>query len=101
MYHTIRPFYYWPGIKREIVEYVSMCVSVVSRSSRKKEIFWVNAATSRSTVEMGNIIMDFVYKLPRTRNGCDGVWVIVDRLTKSAQLIILKQMVSQREPFRL
>ncbi|MCO6516618.1 MAG: hypothetical protein J6586_09040, partial [Snodgrassella sp.] len=23
MYHTIRPFYYWPGMKREIAEYVS------------------------------------------------------------------------------
>ena len=31
--------------------------------------------------------MDFVYKLPRTRNGYDGIWVIVDRLTKSAHFI--------------
>ena len=25
MYHTIRPFYYWPGMKREIVAYVNRC----------------------------------------------------------------------------
>ena len=31
--------------------------------------------------------MDFVYDLPRTRNGHDGIWVIVDRLTKSAHFI--------------
>ncbi|CAN6692016.1 unnamed protein product [Malus baccata var. baccata] len=34
-----------------------------------------------------NITMDFVYKLPRTQNGFDGIWVVVDRLTKSAHFI--------------
>ncbi|GKA57816.1 putative reverse transcriptase domain-containing protein [Tanacetum coccineum] len=32
------------------------------------------------------ITMDFVTKLPKTTNGYDTIWVIVDRLTKSAQL---------------
>ena len=31
--------------------------------------------------------MDFVYYLPRTRNGHDGIWMIVDRLTKSAHFL--------------
>ncbi|GJW12048.1 putative reverse transcriptase domain-containing protein [Tanacetum coccineum] len=31
-----------------------------------------------------NITMDFVTKLPKTSNGYDTIWVIVDRLTKSA-----------------
>ena len=35
--------------------------------------------------------MDFVYKLPRTRNGYDGVWVIVDRVTKSAHFILMRE----------
>nr|GEU70582.1 putative reverse transcriptase domain-containing protein [Tanacetum cinerariifolium] len=33
------------------------------------------------------ITMDFVTKLPRTSNGHDTIWVIVDRLTKSAHFI--------------
>ncbi|KAI5344802.1 hypothetical protein L3X38_012679 [Prunus dulcis] len=33
------------------------------------------------------ITMDFVFKLPRTQSKHDGVWVIVDRLTKSAHFL--------------
>ena len=38
--------------------------------------------------------MDFVYKLPRTRNGYDGIWVIVDWLTKSAHFIPVREKYS-------
>ncbi|GJR84255.1 hypothetical protein Tco_0155040 [Tanacetum coccineum] len=33
------------------------------------------------------IAMDFITKLPRTGNGHDAIWVIVDRLTKSAHFL--------------
>ena len=36
------------------------------------------------------IAMDFVVGLPRTRQRCDSIWVIVDRLTKSAHFLPIK-----------
>ncbi|GKD08870.1 putative reverse transcriptase domain-containing protein [Tanacetum coccineum] len=38
-------------------------------------------------MEMERIIMDFITKLPKTSNGHDTIWVIIDRLTKSAHFI--------------
>jgi hypothetical protein len=37
------------------------------------------------------IAMDFVMKLPRTKKGHDAIWVIVDRLTKSAHFLPIKE----------
>ena len=34
--------------------------------------------------------MDFVVGLPRSKDGYDFIWVIVDRLTKSAQFLPVK-----------
>ena len=34
-----------------------------------------------------DIAMDFVTKLPRTKNGHDMIWVVVDRFTKSTHFI--------------
>ena len=34
--------------------------------------------------------MDFVIGLPRTASGCDAIWVIVDRLTKTAKFLPIK-----------
>ncbi|GJR93837.1 putative reverse transcriptase domain-containing protein [Tanacetum coccineum] len=36
-------------------------------------------------------IMDFVTKLPRTSNGHDTIWVIMDRLTKSAHFLPMRE----------
>ncbi|GJS96456.1 putative reverse transcriptase domain-containing protein [Tanacetum coccineum] len=38
-----------------------------------------------------NITMDFVTKLPRTQSGNNTIWVIVDRLTKSAHFLPMRE----------
>nr|GEX27989.1 hypothetical protein [Tanacetum cinerariifolium] len=41
--------------------------------------------------DLENVTMDFVTGLPRTRSGYDSIWVIVDRLTKSANFLPKKK----------
>ncbi|GJR05168.1 putative reverse transcriptase domain-containing protein [Tanacetum coccineum] len=48
-----------------------------------------------------NITMDFITKLPRTRSGHDAIWVVVDRLTKSAHFLAIREDYSTEKLARL
>ena len=41
--------------------------------------------------------MDFVFKLPPTVQRHDGIWVVVDRLTKSAHFISIREKYSPQK----
>ncbi|GJV31685.1 putative reverse transcriptase domain-containing protein [Tanacetum coccineum] len=47
------------------------------------------------------ITMDFITKLPRTPSGYDSIWVIVDRLTKSAHFILMNEKYKMEKLTRL
>ena len=41
--------------------------------------------------------MDFITKLPRTAHRVNSIWVIVDRLTKSAHFISIQESISDEK----
>ncbi|GJS41820.1 putative reverse transcriptase domain-containing protein [Tanacetum coccineum] len=45
--------------------------------------------------------MDFITKLPRTRNGHNAIWVVVDRLTKLAHFLAIREDYSTEKLARL
>lgn len=45
--------------------------------------------------------MDFIVGLPRTPSGNDSIWVIVDRLTKSAHFLPVKRTFSLQKYAKL
>ncbi|GJZ37681.1 reverse transcriptase domain-containing protein [Tanacetum coccineum] len=48
-----------------------------------------------------NITMDFITKLPRSKSGHDTIWVVVDRLTKSAHFLVTREDYSIEKLARL
>ncbi|GJT49720.1 putative reverse transcriptase domain-containing protein [Tanacetum coccineum] len=58
--------YWWRGMKKDIAEYIPV---------------W----------KWKGIAMDFVTKLPRTSSRHDTIWVIMDRLTKSAHFLPMRE----------
>ncbi|KAL4023235.1 hypothetical protein IC575_016986 [Cucumis melo] len=90
MYRTLKKTYWWSGMKQEIAEYVDRCLICQQVKPIRQRLggFLNPFPVSEWTWE--HITMDFLFGLPRTSSGHDGIWVIVDRLTKTARFIPIK-----------
>nr|GFA32717.1 putative reverse transcriptase domain-containing protein [Tanacetum cinerariifolium] len=55
----------------------------------KQLYWWRNMKANIASYE--KITMDFITKLPKTTNGYDTIWVIVDRLTKSSHFLPMRE----------
>ncbi|GJX93202.1 hypothetical protein Tco_0347788 [Tanacetum coccineum] len=87
MYHDLKKLYWWPNIKAIIAEYVGKCLTC---SRVKAECQKPSGLLVQPEIPMWKwerITMNFVTKIPKTSIGHDTIWVIVDRLTKSAHFI--------------
>ncbi|GKB01503.1 putative reverse transcriptase domain-containing protein [Tanacetum coccineum] len=101
MYQDLKKLYWWPNMKAIIAEYVGKCLTC---SRVKAECQKPSGLLVQPEIPMWKwerITMDFVTKLPRTSNEHDTIWVIVDRLTKSAHFIPTRETDSMETLTRL
>nr|GEU28869.1 putative reverse transcriptase domain, ribonuclease H-like domain, aspartic peptidase domain protein [Tanacetum cinerariifolium] len=87
MYQDLKKLYWWPNMKAIIAEYVSKCLTL---SRVKAECQMPSGLLIQPEIpkwKWERITMDFVSKLPKTSNGHDTIWIIIDRLNKSTHFI--------------
>ncbi|GJV33898.1 putative reverse transcriptase domain-containing protein [Tanacetum coccineum] len=84
IYQDIKKLYWWPNMKADVTTYVSKCLTcarVKAEHQRPSSLLVQTEIPNGSGI---NITMNFVTKLPKSSQVYDIIWVIVDRLTKSA-----------------
>ena len=94
MYHTLRVHYWWPRLKKDVVEFMSKCLVCQQIKVEHQKPACKLQSLPLLEWKWEHITIDFVSGLPCTLSGHDMVWVIVDRLTKSAYFITVKKTFS-------
>ncbi|GKD70737.1 putative reverse transcriptase domain-containing protein [Tanacetum coccineum] len=97
IYQDLKKLYWWPNLKVEIATYVSkrLTCARVKAECQKPSSLLVQPVIQVWKWE--NITMDFVTKLPKTSSGQDTIWVVVDRLTKFAHFLPMKETDSMEK----
>ncbi|GJV05910.1 putative reverse transcriptase domain-containing protein [Tanacetum coccineum] len=91
MYHDLRDMYWWSGMKKDIAIYVSKCLTCLKVKAKHQRPSSLLQQLEIHEWKWERITMDFIAKLPRSSSGYDTIWVIVDRLTKSAHFLAIRE----------
>ncbi|GJY97424.1 putative reverse transcriptase domain-containing protein [Tanacetum coccineum] len=88
-------------MKRDIATYVSKCLTCAKVKAEHQRPSGLLQQPEIPEWKWENITMDFITKLPRTRNGHDAIWVVVDRLTKLTHFLAIRKDYSTEKLERL
>ncbi|GJV53884.1 putative reverse transcriptase domain-containing protein [Tanacetum coccineum] len=91
MYQDMKQLYWWPNMKADIATYVSKCLTCLRVKAKHQKPSGLLVQPAIPQWKWENITMDFVTKPLRTQSGNDTIWVIVDRLTKSAHFLPMRE----------
>ncbi|GJT42586.1 putative reverse transcriptase domain-containing protein [Tanacetum coccineum] len=91
MYQDMKKLYWWPNMKANIATYVSKCLTCAKVKAEHQRPSGLLVQPDIPQWKWDNIIMDFVTKLPKSSQGYDTIWVIVDRLTKFAIFVPMRE----------
>ncbi|GKD58588.1 putative reverse transcriptase domain-containing protein, partial [Tanacetum coccineum] len=91
MYQDMKKLYWWPNMKADIATYVSKCLTYAKVKAEHQRPSGLLLQPAIPEWKWDNIMMDFITKLPKLSQGFDTIWVIMDRLTKSAHFLPIRK----------
>ncbi|GKB23577.1 putative reverse transcriptase domain-containing protein [Tanacetum coccineum] len=91
MYQDMKKLYWWPNMKVNIATYVSKCLTCTKVKAEHQRPSGLLVQPDIPQWKWDNITIDFVMKLPKSSYGYDTIWVIVDRLTKFAIFVPMRE----------
>ncbi|GKA91786.1 putative reverse transcriptase domain-containing protein [Tanacetum coccineum] len=91
MYMDMKEYYWWPRMKKDIALYIKKCFTCNKVKAKHQKPSGLLQQPKILVWKWEKITMDLVTILPRRSIGHNSTWVIVDRLTKSAHFLPIRE----------
>ncbi|KAG8499167.1 hypothetical protein CXB51_005608 [Gossypium anomalum] len=90
MYNDLKKLYWWVGMKRDISEFVSRCLICQQVKAEHQVPSGLLQPVLVPEWKWDRVTMDFVTGFPLTLKKKDAIWIVIDKLTKSAHFIPIR-----------
>ncbi|GJW95589.1 putative reverse transcriptase domain-containing protein [Tanacetum coccineum] len=91
MYRDLKQYFWWNGMKQDVATFVSKCMTCQQVKIEHQRASGLLQPLEIPVWKWDEISMDFVTGLPTTQKRHDAIWVVVDRLTKSAHFLPIRK----------
>ncbi|MCO5571313.1 hypothetical protein L7F22_025051 [Adiantum nelumboides] len=86
-------YFYWPTMRQDVSDYISKCLTCQKVKYDRHKAFGLLQPLPIPERPWESITMDFVFGLPKSSQGNNGIWTIVDRFSKQAHFIPVKKTI--------
>ncbi|XP_042051304.1 uncharacterized protein LOC121796544, partial [Salvia splendens] len=87
MYQDLKRQFWWNGMKKHVAAFVERCLACQQVKALHQRPYGKLQPLEIPEWKWEHIAMDFVVGLPKSQRGNTVIWVIIDRLTKSAHFV--------------
>ena len=94
MYQDIRQRYWWANMKQDIARYVFECDVCRRVKTKHQRPARTPQPISIPEWKWDKMEMDFVTGFPRSQKGHDAIFVVIDRFSKVAHFLPIKEIIS-------
>ncbi|MCO5558166.1 hypothetical protein L7F22_011743 [Adiantum nelumboides] len=94
-------FFYWPTLRRDVDAFVRECIICQTAKIDRQKAPGLLHPLRIPDKPWESIAMDFIFDLPRTQTGNDGIWTIICRFSKEAHFIRARKKIKPDQIARL
>ncbi|MCO5562083.1 hypothetical protein L7F22_015709 [Adiantum nelumboides] len=93
---AIELYFYWPHMRQDIEDYVSKCIVCQKVKYERGKPSGLLQPLPIPDAPWQSISMDFIFGLPISIQGNNGIWTIVDRFSKQAHFLSVKKTIKAK-----
>ncbi|MCO5577740.1 hypothetical protein L7F22_031572 [Adiantum nelumboides] len=94
---ALEMYFFWPSLQKDTESFVRSCLVCERVKYDRGKAYGLLQPLPIPTAPWESIAMDFIFGLPKTSSGNEGIWTIVDRFSKQAHFIpVWKQITSEQ-----